>query len=115
VPDDGISLDKLTMPVSVRTVQRHIKKLEELGELRVIRGRGRGRNSRYILTAIENMTSWRGSNQTSKEKSISARFVPGACDPRKTIFSLSEPTETLLSRWLTRGSRLWNTIMGETS
>jgi DNA-binding MarR family transcriptional regulator len=98
--------------VSIRTVQRHIQKLEALGELRVIRTHGRGRNNRYFLTALENMTARHHSNQTSREKSIGAGFVPGAADPRKTIFSLSEPTETLLSRWLTRGSRLWNTIMG---
>jgi DNA-binding MarR family transcriptional regulator len=99
--------------VSVRTVQRHIQKLEALGELRVIRGGGRSRNSRYYLSAFETMTTRHPSNQTSREKSISAGSMPCASDPPKA-FSLSrEPTETVLRKWLTRGSRLWNTIVGE--
>jgi Helix-turn-helix domain len=101
--------------VSVRTVQRHIHKLEELGELRVVRTQGRGRNNRYFLTALENMTGQRHSSQTKEKKGINARPVPGAPDSPKT-FSLScESTiEDLLGRWLTRGSRLWRTILGET-
>jgi DNA-binding MarR family transcriptional regulator len=99
--------------VSVRTVQRHVQKLEALGELRVIRTHGRGRNNRYFLTALENMTAVRHSNQTSREKSIGARSIPGAADPAKTFSFSGEPTtEALLSRWLTRGSRLWRTITG---
>jgi Helix-turn-helix domain len=101
--------------VSVRTVQRHIHKLEELGELRVVRTHGRGRNNRYFLAALENMTGQRHSNQTKEKKGINARPVPGAPDSPKT-FSLSceSTTEDLLGRWLTRGSRLWRTILGET-
>jgi DNA-binding MarR family transcriptional regulator len=101
--------------VSVRTVQRHIHKLEELGELRVVRTHGRGRNNRYFLTALENMTGQRHSNQTREKKGIKARPVPSAPDSPKT-FSLSceSTTEDLLGRWLTRGSRLWRTILGET-
>jgi DNA-binding MarR family transcriptional regulator len=99
--------------VSIRTVQRHIQKLEALGELRVIRTHGRGRNNRYFLTALENMTTLRHSNQTREKKGIYAPPVPGAADPS---FSLSggQTTETLLSKWLTRGSRLWRVISGET-
>jgi DNA-binding MarR family transcriptional regulator len=96
--------------VSIRTVQRHIQKLEALGELRVIRGRGRGRNSRYFLTALDNMTTRHHSNQTSREKSIGACSMPGAADAPKT-FSF-EPNEAMLSKWLSRGSRLWKTIVG---
>ena len=62
--------------VSVRTVQRHIHKLEELGELRVVRTHGRGRNNRYFLTALENMTGQRHSNQTREKTGINARHVP---------------------------------------
>ena len=116
----GYSFPRLQMlaaaiRVSVRTVQRHIHKLEELGELRVVRTHGRGRNNRYILTALENMTGQRHSNQTREKKGINARPVPSAPDPQKT-FSLSceSTTEDLLGRWLTRGSRLWRTILGET-
>jgi hypothetical protein len=97
--------------VSVRTVQRHIRKLEALRELRVIRGGGRSRNSRYFLTALETMTTRHHVNHTQERKGIYAGSMPGAPDPSKT-FSLS--TEQLLSKWLTRGSRLWRTILGET-
>jgi DNA-binding MarR family transcriptional regulator len=99
--------------VSIRTVQRHIRKLEDLGELRVIRGGGRGRNSRYFLTALETMTTRHHSNQTREKKGIYAPSVPGAADPGKTFSLSGGPTEQLLSRWLTRGSRLWRVIAGE--
>jgi DNA-binding MarR family transcriptional regulator len=100
--------------VSIRTVQRHIRKLEDLGELRVIRGRGRGRNSRYFLTALENMTASHHSNHTREKKGIYAPSVPGAADPPQTFSLLAEPTAEVLARWLTRGSRLWRVIAGET-
>jgi DNA-binding MarR family transcriptional regulator len=117
-PKYGYSFPRLqtlaaAIRVSVRTVQRHIHKLEELGELRVIRTHGRGRNNRYFLTALENMTALRHSNQTREKRGICAGSVPGAADPSKP-FSLSgsQTTEALLSRWLTRGSRLWKMITG---
>jgi DNA-binding transcriptional MocR family regulator len=96
--------------VSVRTVQRHIQKLEALGELRVIRAHGRGRNNRYFLTALENLTTLRHSNPTKEKKGIWASSVPGAADAPKTFSS--EPNEAMLSKWLSRGSRLWKTIVG---
>jgi DNA-binding MarR family transcriptional regulator len=99
--------------VSVRTVQRHIQKLEALGELRVIRGGGRSRNSRYFLTALETVTTWRHSNHTREKKASVQGSCPVASAPSKTFSLSGEPNETLLSRWLTRGSRLWNTIVGE--
>jgi DNA-binding transcriptional regulator YhcF (GntR family) len=102
--------------VSVRTVQRHLRKLEQLGELRVVRAHGRGLNNRYFLTALENMTAHRHSNHTREKKGIYARSVPGAADSSKT-FSFSQEdkaNEALLSKWLSRGSRLWKTILGET-
>jgi DeoR/GlpR family transcriptional regulator of sugar metabolism len=117
-PKFGYAFPKLqtlanVLRVSVRTVQRHIHKLEALGELRVIRAHGRGLNNRYILTALENVTGWRPSNHTQERKASNARIMPGAADPS---FSLSggQTTEHLLARWLTRGSRLWRTITGET-
>jgi DNA-binding transcriptional regulator YhcF (GntR family) len=113
-PKFGYAFPKLqtlanVLRVSVRTVQRHIQKLEALGELRVIRAHGRGLNNRYFLTALGNMTAWLTSNHT-KEKKAS---VQGPC-PRAPAppFSLGEKAEALLSRWLTPGSRLWRTIMG---
>jgi hypothetical protein len=96
--------------VSIRTVQRHIQKLEALGELRVIRTHGRGRNNRYFLTALENLTSVHHSNPTKEKKGIWASSMPGAADAPKT-FSF-EPNEAMLSKWLSRGSRLWKTIVG---
>jgi DNA-binding transcriptional MocR family regulator len=46
------SLDYLAreLRASVRTVQRHLAKLERMGELIVQRVRGRGLNNRYFLT-----------------------------------------------------------------
>jgi DeoR/GlpR family transcriptional regulator of sugar metabolism len=99
---------------SVRTVQRHVRKLEDLGELRVIRAHGRGLNNRYVLTALENVTAWRPSNHTREKKGICARLMPGAPHPPQTFSFSTGPTEQLLSRWLTKGSRLWRVITGET-
>ena len=115
-PRFGYAFPKLetlanVLHVSIRTVQRHIHKLEQLGELRVIRTHGRGRNNRYFLTALEKVTTWLGSNQTREKKASVQGPCRGGADPGKT-FSF-ELTETLLSRWLTRGSRLWRTITGE--
>jgi DeoR/GlpR family transcriptional regulator of sugar metabolism len=100
--------------VSIRTVQRHLQKLERLGELRVIRAHGRGRNNRYFLTALENMTTRHHSNHTREKKGICARSMPGAADPAKPFSFEGKATEALLSKWLTRGSRLWRVISGET-
>jgi hypothetical protein len=76
----------------------------------VIRAHGRGRNNRYFLTALENMTTRHHSNHTREKKGICARSMPGAADAPKT-FSF-EPNEAMLSKWLSRGSRLWQTIVG---
>jgi len=100
--------------VSVRTVQRHVQKLEALGELRVIRTHGRGRNNRYFLTALENMTAHRHSNHTREKKGIYATPAPFAPDLPKTLSLSPRPTEQVLARWLTRGSRLWMVVTGET-
>jgi DNA-binding MarR family transcriptional regulator len=120
-PKFGYAFPKLqtlanVLRVSVRTVQRHIQKLEQLGELRVVRAHGRGLNNRYFLTALENVTAWLTNNHTREKKGICAGSVPCAPAPQRP-FSLApgEKDEALLSRWLTKGSRLWRTIIGETS
>jgi DNA-binding transcriptional regulator YhcF (GntR family) len=97
--------------VSIRTVQRHVRKLEELGELRVLRAHGRGLNNRYFLTALEKVTVWHSSTQTKEKKASDAGIIPGAPASARP-FSLSQGGEAMLARWLTKGSRLWRTIMG---
>jgi len=109
------SIDHLAdrLRVSTRTIQRHLHKLEQLGEVVVERVRGRGLNNRYFIRGLEKVTTWRNIHHT-KEKKPLAGTIPFAPDP-KTFSLFPEPkTEQLLSKWLTKGSRLWRTILGET-
>jgi DNA-binding transcriptional regulator YhcF (GntR family) len=110
------SIDHLAdrLHISARTVQRHLRKLESLGEIVVERVRGRGLNNRYFIRGLEKVTTWRNIHHT-KEKKPFAGTMPRAPAPPKTFSLFPESTtEQLLSKWLTRGSRLWQTITGTT-